>query len=123
MKITKLEDMKVWNESVKLSVNVYKTIAKSNYLKKDSGLRDQIQRSAVSIPSNIAEGFERETNAEFLRFLFYAKSSCAELKTQLLIAKEINSLDEDVYKDLKASSDYISVMLHKLIQYLKNEKK
>lgn len=121
MKFSKLEEINVWNESVKLSVDVYKMIHESKDLKRDFGLRDQIQRSVVSIPSNIAEGFERETYAEFVRFLYFAKSSCAELKTQLLIAKEIEYLTEKIYTELKKRSDHISIMIYKLIDYLKKQ--
>ena len=76
-KIQKFEDLNVWKESVKLSVNIYKALKNC----KDFGLRDQIQRSAVSIPSNISEGFDRKGNKEFIQFLYIAKGSCSELRT------------------------------------------
>ena len=119
--IFQIGEIKVWNESVKLSADIYRTINESKNLKKDFGLRDQIQRSVVSIPSNIAEGFERETHAEFIRFLYFAKSSCAELKTQLLIAKEIEYLTEKIYTEFKKRCDHISIMIYKLINYLKKQ--
>ena len=84
-KIQKFEDLNVWKESVKLSVKIYKSLKNC----KDFGLRDQLQRSAVSIPSNIAEGFDRKGNKEFIQFLYIAKGSCSELRTQLYIAVEV----------------------------------
>lgn len=69
-----------------------------NYLKKcrDYGLCDQLQKSVVSIPSNIAEGYERDTNKEFIRFLYIDKGSSAELRTQLHIALEFNIVDQKI---------------------------
>jgi len=77
----KIEDINVWKESIDLVLYVYKLINQSKTFQKDYGLKDQVQKSAVSIPSNISEGFERETNAEFIRFLYIAKGSCGELRT------------------------------------------
>jgi len=86
----KFEDLNVWKESMKLSVDVYKAIKNC----KDFGFRDQIFRSTVSIPSNIAEGFERQSNKEFIQFLYIAKASCGELRTQLYLAIKINLLEK-----------------------------
>ena len=69
-KIEKFEDLKIWQASVELAVSLYRELANC----KDYGLRDQMQRSAVSIPSNIAEGFDRNSNKEFVRFLKISKS-------------------------------------------------
>lgn len=68
-KIEKFEDLNVWKESMCLSVELYKSLKDC----KDYGFRDQIQRSAISIPSNIAEGFERQSNKEFIQFLYFLK--------------------------------------------------
>ena len=61
---------------------------------RDYGLRDQMQRAAVSIPSNIAEGYERNTNKDFVHFLYIAKGSCSELRTQIYLAVEIGAFDK-----------------------------
>jgi len=70
-KIEKFEDLNVWKESMRLSANTYKALK----LCKDFGLRDKMQRASVSIPSNISEGFERESNKEYIRYLFIAQAS------------------------------------------------
>lgn len=119
MKFSKLNELNVWTESVKLATEIYKTVNSSTKFIKDFGLKDQIQRSAVSIPSNIAEGFERETGAEFVRFLFIAKGSCAELKTQIIIAREIDYINENKTTELLGVCDHISIMIFKLIEYLR----
>ncbi len=76
-KIEKFEDLVIWQDGVTIAVEIYALFNNS----KDFGFRDQIQRSSVSIPSNIAEGYDRQTNNEFIRFLRIAKGSCAELRT------------------------------------------
>ena len=85
-KIEKFEDLEVWKESISLATEIY-TILKGC---KDFSLKDQMQRAVVSISSNIAEGFERNSNKEFIQFLYFAKASCGELRTQLYIASKIN---------------------------------
>ena len=119
MKFSKLKELNVWTESVKLATEIYKAVNASTKFIRDFGLKEQIQRSAVSIPSNIAEGFERETGAEFIRFLFIAKGSCAELKTQIIIAKEIGYISEEKSSELLDICDHISIMIFKLIEYLR----
>lgn len=108
--IRKFEDLNVWKESVQLSVQVYSLLKNC----KDYSFRDQIQRSTVSIASNIAEGFER-TNKEFIHFLLIAKGSCAELRTQFYIAKEISLLSNSQTEELIDKTRKISAMLAKLI--------
>jgi four helix bundle protein len=88
MMFKKIEDIEAWKRGCRLAVEIYKE-TNSDPFSKDWGLRDQIRRSVVSIPSNIAEGFERESSAEFKRFLLIAKGSCGELRTQLYIAQAL----------------------------------
>ncbi len=113
--IEKFEDLNVWQESVQLSIKLYSLLKDC----KDFSLRDQIQRSSVSIASNIAEGFER-TNKEFIHFLLIAKGSCAELRTQLFIAKEINLITIEESEKLFETTKKISAMLSNLIKTRKN---
>ena len=79
--IKTFEDLDVWKRSCQLAVDVYQAFKSS----KDFALKDQMQRAAVSIPSNIAEGAERDSTKEYIKFLRYSKGSCGELRTQLYI--------------------------------------
>jgi len=83
------EDLDVWKKSARLSAELYKQFVTL----RDWGFKDQITRSGLSIPSNIAEGFERNSNKECLRFLDYAKGSCGELRTQVYIGMEAGYID------------------------------
>ena len=109
------ENLEVWTKAVGLSVQVYSKFKHC----RDFGFKDQICRSAVSVPSNIAEGMERDSVKETIRFLHIAKGSCAECRTQLLIASKIGYLNEQEYIDLKHEAETISRMLHSLISSLK----
>lgn len=81
-RIDSFEDLEVWKSAMDLAEMVYK-LTNTTELSKDFGLRDQIRRSAVSVPSNISEGFERNANNQFIYFLVIAKGSCGECRTQL----------------------------------------
>jgi four helix bundle protein len=111
-KIEKFEDLTVWQEGLALSIEIYKTLANS----KEFSLKDQMFRSSVSIPSNIAEGFEREYNKEFVRFLKIAKGSSGELRTQIYIAHGIGLIDKETTEKLIDKSRHISSMLRNLIK-------
>lgn len=95
--------MKVWQRSKDLAVQVY-GITECAVFAKDYGLRDQIRCSSVSVPSNIAEGDERDRDKEAVRHLYIAKGSAAELLTQLIIAHEISYLDGPTSKSLRGSA-------------------
>ena len=110
-KVERFEDLQIWQDSVTIAVDVYALFSKS----KDFGFRDQIQRSSVSIPSNIAEGYDRQTNNEFIRFLRIAKASCAELRTQLIIAQRVGMVKDPA--DLIERTKSLSAMIQKLITY------
>jgi four helix bundle protein len=116
-KIEKFEDLIVWQESVKLSIELYRQLKNC----KDFGLRDQMQRSAVSIPSNIAEGFERKSNKEFIQFLYISLGSCAELRTQLYIAEKTEIIQSSTCKAFLESTKSISAMLRSLIETRKTK--
>ncbi|MBK1828786.1 four helix bundle protein [Haloferula rosea] len=83
--IESFEDLDVWKRGCQLAVEVHVALAES----KDFALRGQMERSSLSIPSNIAEGFERESTAEYINFLRYSKGSCGELRTQLFVAEKV----------------------------------
>ncbi|MBK8884262.1 MAG: four helix bundle protein [Bacteroidales bacterium] len=109
------EKLRVWQLAKDLAVRVYKLIQRSEF-SKDFGFRDQVQRSAISIPSNIAEGDELETDKQAIKHFFIAKGSTAELITQLLIGQEIGYLNKTDSESLINDCKIISVMLTKLIQ-------
>ncbi len=109
------KELRVWQETKSLAVDIYKMSAKGE-LSKDYGLRDQMRRSAVSIVSNVAEGYERNSDKEFIRFLMISKGSIAELRTQLDIAHEISYVEKSVHGDFENRCNTVGSMITKLIQ-------
>jgi four helix bundle protein len=115
MGYTSFEDLAVWKRSARLAVKTYDVLGDC----RDYGLKDQMTRAAVSIASNIAEGAERDSRSEFIRFLHIAKGSAAELRTQAYIAQRIGVLSASDASTLVAELKEISSMLHGLITSLK----
>jgi S23 ribosomal protein. len=111
-KIEKFEDLEVWQNAISLSVDTYNKFQTC----KDYSLKDQICRASVSVPSNIAEGFERQYNKEFIQFLYIAKGSTGEVRTQLLIAFRLGILSESDYQDLFEKTKKLSAQLFNLIK-------
>lgn len=107
-----LENLEVWKRSCRLSVEVYKALRHC----KELGFKDQATRSALSVPSNIAEGYERDSAKEFSRFLRIAKGSCGELRTQLYIGIEAGFLDKPPALTLIQEATEISRMIQGLIR-------
>jgi len=112
----KCEKLDVWKKSARLASNVYKEFRHC----KDFGFKDQITRAALSIPSNIAEGMEKESLKEQVRFLDIAKGSAAEFATQTYIAMDIDYLDKKTGKNWIGQTDHILSMLTQLKKHLKN---
>ena len=108
------ENLEVWQNACRLTVRLYKELDGC----KDFGLKDQMTRAAVSIASNIAEGAERGSDAEFVRFLHISKGSAAELRTQIYISSRIGLLDDSSSHDLIDDLKQISSKLHALIKSL-----
>lgn len=115
--VHRFEDLMVWQAGVELSIEVYEVLKKS----RDFGLKNQIQRAEVSVLSNIAEGFERQSNKEFIQYLYIAKGSAGELRTQLYIAKQVNEFDHEVAQSLIIKAKEISAMLQGLIKTRKEK--
>jgi len=109
------KDLEVWRRSKDLAVYVYR-ITQEGDLSRDFGLRDQLRRSSVSIASNLAEGDERESDREAVRFFYIAKGSIAELRTQLQIAFEIGYIEETEFKRLDDECCQIGMMAGALIK-------
>jgi len=99
---------------------VYELTYKNKSFNNDFTLKDQIRKSVISISSNIAEGFERESNQEFIRFLFIAKGSCGELRTQIFIAYKLKYISKNDYEMVNEKCLLISKKLMNLIKSLRN---
>lgn len=109
MSFQTFEDLEVWKRGCGLAVFVYESLAET----RDFALRDQMQRSAVSIPSNIAEGYERSSK-DFVRFLSIAKGSAAELRTQAYIAVKVGLLSPDQMHHIADETKQLTRMLQSL---------
>lgn len=118
-RIERFEDMKAWQAAQELVKQVY-LVTKLGEFERDFGLKDQLRRSAVSVVSNIAEGFERGGDKEFVRFLYIAKGSCGEVRAQLYVAHDVGYLGEQESRQLIDQCQHISRMISGLITYLQN---
>lgn len=116
-KIRNFRDLDVWKKGIEIVKDIYKTV--DAFPKKELyGLTTQIRRSSISIPSNIAEGFNRFHNKEYRHFLYIALGSCAELETQIEIAVELKYIDNERKALLLEKLDHESRMLRNLIKKL-----
>ncbi len=116
-KIKSFKDLRIWQEGIKLVKDIYLL---SKKLPKDEiyGLSSQMRRCAVSIPSNIAEGFRRYHNKEYKQFLYITLGSCAELETQVIISHELEYIKEEIKEEITKKIQYICKMVSRLIQKL-----
>jgi len=105
--VGRFEDLIAWQKARALVKDIY-LVCKEEKIARDFGLKDQLQRSAVSIMSNIAEGYERGGATEFHRFLYTAKASCAELKSQIYVAYDVGYLDEVKFRNLLEQAEELS---------------
>ena len=108
----RFEDLEVWKRSARMSADIYRAMQAV----KDFGFRDQWTRAGLSVPSHIAEGYERASDREFVNFLSYARGSCGELRTQIYIGMEIGYIERDTGKRWIQESQEISAMLTGLIK-------
>lgn len=106
------ENLEVWKRSVTLCTEVYKVMAQQ----RDFGFKDQITRSSLSVASNIAEGYERDFDKDRVKFLSYAKASCAELRTQIHIGININYIDKNQGEQWLEESRQLSKMIYALMK-------
>lgn len=108
----------MWQRAKKLTVSICKITAENKAFEKEFGLGDQIKRRSVSVPGNIAEGGERDTDKESIRFFYSAKGSLAELRTQLEIPYSIQYITSDVFEtlnsDCQTSGKNVSFISHRL---------
>ena len=113
----KFEDMDIWKRSARLSAELYKHFSGCS----DFGFRDQITRSGLSVPSNIAEGSERGSKKDFIRFLHYAKGSCVEIRTQVYIGMEIGYISQENGKNWIQETRELSAMMVAFISSIQNQ--
>ena len=120
MKIQSYKELIVWQKSILLTKMIYSTteiFPKAEIF----GLTSQIRRAAVSIPSNIAEGFSRKHRKEYRQFLLIAFGSAAEMETQLIIGHELKFVKDDEFNELRSLLEEVRKMLHKMISTLSQE--
>jgi len=118
--IERFEDIEAWEKARLLVELVYKETGKGAFAK-DFGLRDQIRRAAVSVMSNIAEGFERNSDKEFRQFLYISKGSAGEVRSLLYTAMDLNYINKTLYESLMERVIIISQKLSGFIKYLNGE--
>jgi four helix bundle protein len=106
-KIEKFQELIAWQKARVLTTEIYKTTSRGEFAR-DFGRKDQIRRAAVSVMSNIAEGFERARPAEFHQFLSIAKGSCAELRSQLYVALDVGYFEANDFEGLMMKSEEVA---------------
>ena len=117
-KVESFEDLEVWKLARVLAGKIHSFSSQGDFCK-DYGFKDQIQRAAVSIVSNVAEGFERQSNNQFLHFLDIAVGSAGEVRAQLYLALDFGYIDRQQFLDATSDAKKIGRMLTKLMQYLR----
>jgi len=118
MKITRFEDLECWKEARKLVNMVYKAINASPAFQKDLRLKNQYTGAAISTMGNIAEGFVRRSNKEFVQFLFISISSAAELQSHFYVALDRTYVKQETFDKVYKQADKVARMGSKLITYL-----
>ena len=117
MKLTRFEDLDCWQEARRIVNRVYSASCVNGF-KRDYSLTDQTKRAAVSIMANIAEGFSRKGNKEFMQFLFIAKSSAAELQSHMYVALDQGYINKDEFEKIYEQADKVQRQVSNLIKYL-----
>ena len=121
MTIKSFEDLECWKEARKFVKMVYDSINSSERFKKDYRLRDQATSAAVSSMSNIAEGFSRHSNKEFVQFLFISKSSAAEVQSIFYVAMDQEYISQEVFQGVYERAELVSKLDSGLIKYLNSK--
>lgn len=122
MKIERFEDIQGWQEARTLTKKIYKLTNKSPF-KRDRGLCNQIQGASVSIMANIAEGFDRQSKKEFIKFLYYSSGSASEVQSHLYVALDQEYVSEDDFQETYTQARKTKSLINGFIVYLKGKKK
>ena len=123
MKIERFEDIKAWQEARVLVNMIYEATESNKSFTGDYRFRDQIHSAAVSVMSNIAEGFSRRSTKEFGQFLFVAKGSAPEVQSQLYVALDQGHIKKDKFDELYTNCDEVARLISGFIRYLLNKDK
>ena len=121
MKINRFEEIEAWQEARKLVNLVYGAIKKSEQFRKDFRLANQIQGAAVSTMANIAEGFARKGNKEFIQYLFISKSSATEVQSHLYVAIDQTYITKEIFEKIYNQAETVSKMDSGFIKYLNSQ--
>jgi len=121
-KIERFEDIKAWQCAKQLTKQVYDITSDSRFAK-DFALRDQTRRAAISVMSNIAEGYARQTDKEFIQFLHIALGSVAELQSQLYVAQDLSYISDAQFKEAHELSTETAKLINGFIKYLRKSVK
>ncbi len=111
------EELEVWQKSIELAVSIYR-LTLQEPLSKDFSLKDQIRRASTSVSNNIAEGFEYNSNNQFVKFLRIAKGSLGEVRSQLIVLHRINYISKEDYERLYSDCISLSKQIYSFINYL-----
>jgi four helix bundle protein len=122
MKIERFEDIQGWQEARTLTKKIYKLTNKSPF-KRDRGLCNQIQGASVSIMANVAEGFDRQSKKEFIKFLYYSSGSASEVQSHLYVALDQEYVSEDDFQETYSQARKTKSLINGFIVYLKGKKK
>jgi len=117
-RVERFEELEVW-QAARDVVNAVYQVSSAGAFSRDYALRDQIRRAAVSIPSNIAEGFSRHSNKEFVQFLFIAKGSTAEVQSQLYTALDQDYISQDEFDRIHDQIEVVAKQISRFITYLR----
>ena len=117
--INRFEDLECWQQARKIVNRVYR-VCRVGEFRRDYGLVDQMKRAALSIMANIAEGFSRKGNKEFIQFLFIAKSSAAELQSHLYVGLDQGYIHQPQFDELYEGADKVQRQISNFIKYLKS---
>lgn len=122
MKIKKFEELNIWKLALKITKEIYDLTAKKDF-SRDFNLRDQIKKSIISVSSNIVEGFEKNNNNEFIRFLKIAKGSAGETRNQLYIALVVKYITRDEFSKINKNLEDLAGQIGGFIVYLENKRR
>jgi len=122
MAIERFEDIEAWQVARTLARSIYEMTGQGKF-KRDFGLRDQIQRAAISTMANVSEGFDSQSNRAFIQFLGYALRSATEVQSHLYVALDQEYISRDAFDDLYERAARVKSIIHGFIRYLRNAKR